>query len=100
MNFLARLKRIRLLILDDFGLRSLSHEEATVLYDILEERYGKGSLIVTSQMRPDGWMGLFEDQVIAEAIMDRIVSRGMEVILEGDSYRKKHKKKLGVEKLN
>ena len=68
LNFMARLKRIRLLILDDFGLRSLSHEEATALYDVLEERYGKGSLIVTSQMSPEGWMGLFEDQVIAEAI--------------------------------
>lgn len=91
LNFMARLKRVRLLILDDFGLRGLSHEEATALYDVLEERYSKGSLIVTSQMRPEGWMGLFEDQVIAEAILDRIVSRGTEVTLKGDSYRKKHK---------
>ena len=92
LNFLARLKRIRLLILDDFGLRGFSHEEATNLYDILEERYGKGSLIVTSQVKPEGWMHLFEDKVIAEAILDRIVSCGTEITLKGDSYRKNHKK--------
>ena len=97
LNFMTKLKRIRLLILDDFGLRNFSHEEATTLYDILEERYNKGSLIVTSQIKPEGWRNLFEDEVIAEAILDRIISCGREVTLKGGSYRKKHKKDQGVE---
>ena len=94
LNFLSRLKRTRLLILDDFGLRNLTHDEATTLYDIFEERYNKGSMIITSQIRPEGWRGLFEDEVIAEAILDRVISCGTEIVMKGGSYRKNHKKEL------
>ena len=55
---------MELLIIDDFGLRNYSHQEANILYEILEDRYKHGSLIMTSQVRPRGWKGLFEDPVI------------------------------------
>ena len=58
--------------------------------DILEERYQKGIVILTSQINPEGWLKLFEDPVIAEAIVDRIVHPSQKIILKGGvSYREK-----------
>ena len=82
-------KRVELLIIDDFGLRNYTHQEANVLYEILEDRYKHGSLIVTSQVRPQGWVSLFEDQVIAEAILDRLTASAQTVEVKGASYRGK-----------
>jgi DNA replication protein DnaC len=77
------------LILDDFALRKYTHDEASVLIDVLEERQSKGVLIVTSQVNPDGWKSLFQDPVIAEAIVDRMTQPAQTVILSGGSYRSK-----------
>src|SRR5207249_3363001 len=78
------------LILDDLGLRNYSHEEATSLMDILEERYHKAPLIVTSQVEPQGWLKLFEDPVIGEAIVDRLIHPSQKITLKGEkSYREK-----------
>jgi DNA replication protein DnaC len=88
---LTRLAKTNVLILDDFGLRNYSHEEATALLEILEERYGKGVIIITSQVDPDGWRGLFQDSVISDAIADRLINPSDNVILTGESYRKRRK---------
>ena len=84
-------KRVELLIIDDFGLRNYSHQEANVLYEILEDRYKHGSLIMTSQVRPQGWVSLFEDQVIAEAILDRLTACAQTVEVKGPSCRGKQR---------
>lgn len=96
LNYLARLSKVRLLILDDFGLRNYSHKEATIFYEILEDRYRKGSVIVTSQVRPQGWTTLFEDKVIAEAILDRLMASAQTIDVKGPSFRPSQadKKKL------
>ena len=94
LSYLNRLKnRVKILILDDFGLRNYSHREATILYEILEDRYRKNSLIVTSQMDPRGWKSLIEDKVIAEAILDRLVAAADVIHIKGSSFRRNHKKK-------
>jgi DNA replication protein DnaC len=93
LNFIRRIKQIPVLILDDFGLRTYTHDEANVLIDLLEERYRKGSVIVTSQVDPKGWSKLFEDPVIADAIVDRLTKPSRHVILKGGSYREKLKQK-------
>jgi DNA replication protein DnaC len=78
------------LILDDLGLRNCTHDEATSLIDILEERYHKASLIVTSQVEPRGWLKLFEDPVIGEANVDRLIHPCQKITLKGDKfYREK-----------
>ena len=82
-------KRVELLIMDDFGLRNYSHQEANVLYEILEDRYKHGSLIMTSQVRPQGWVSLFEDHVIAESILDRLTACAQTVEVKGPSCRGK-----------
>ena len=90
LTYMNRLrKRVELLIIDDFGLRNYSHQEANVLYEILEDRYKHGPLIVTSQVRPEGWKLLFEDQVIAESILDRLTACAQVVEVKGASYRGK-----------
>lgn len=88
---LQKMARINVLILDDFGLRNYGHEEATSLLEILEERYAKGSVIITSQVEPEGWRGLFQDSVISDAIIDRMINPSENVLLTGESYRKKLK---------
>jgi DNA replication protein DnaC len=87
--YIRKINKSDLIILDDFGLRNYTHEEATVLVDILEDRVGRGPVIVTSQVEPQGWLKLFEDPVIAEAIVDRLLNPSQKITLRGGSYREK-----------
>ena len=87
--FIRNLNRAQTLILDDFGIRAYTHDEASILMDILEERYRKLSVIVTSQVDPKGWPKLFDDPVIAEALVDRLINPSQKIILKGGSYREK-----------
>jgi DNA replication protein DnaC len=101
LNFIKKARMQEVLIFDDFGLRNYTHEEAQFLVDLLEERYLKGSVIVTSQVAPSGWLKLFQDPVIAEAIIDRLTKPAMQIHLDAkDSYRSKVKvkKELGEER--
>jgi len=85
---LTKIAKAQVLILDDFGLRNYTHNEAISLLEILEERYNKGTVIVTSQVKPEGWRTLFEDSVISEAIIDRLNNPSEIIVLEGESFRK------------
>jgi len=97
LHYVKGLSKAKALILDDLGLRNYTHEEATSLMDILEERYQKTPLIVTSQVEPRGWLKLFEDPVIAEAIVDRLIHPCQTLTLKGErSYREKIKEKRGL----
>lgn len=89
MGYLSRLAQTKVLILDDWGLRTYTHEEATVLVEILEARAKKGPVIVTSQVNPIAWIKLFEDPAIAEAITDRLQNPSTKITLKGGSYREK-----------
>lgn len=62
LNYVRKLTQSKVLVFDDFGLRNYTHEEATVLVDILEDRHRKGSVIVTSQVEPKGWLKLLRIQ--------------------------------------
>jgi len=100
LHYVKNLTKTKVLILDDLGLRNYTHEEATSLVDILEERYQNGPVIVTSQVEPQGWLKLFEDPVIAEAIVDRLIHPCEKITLNGErSYREKIKEnKIGLKK--
>lgn len=89
LSYMNRLGKVKLLILDDFGLRKYSHKEATVFYELLDDIYRRGSVVVTSQVMPKGWATLFDDKVIGEAILDRLTSNSktIEVMADEDSYR-------------
>ena len=66
LQYIKKLTQVKVLILDDFGLRNYSHDEANVLVDLLEDRHRRGYVIVTSQADPKGWTKLFEDPLIAD----------------------------------
>jgi DNA replication protein DnaC len=89
LAYVKRLTTARVLILDDFGLRNYTHDEANVLVDLLEDRHRKGSVIVTSQADPRGWPKLFEDPLIAEAVVNRLEHPSQRLHLKGGSYREK-----------
>jgi DNA replication protein DnaC len=89
LPLLRQLNKGKVLILDDFGLRSYTHEEATMLVDLLEDRYQRGVVIVTSQVDSRGWTKLFEDPVVAEAIVDRLIHPSQRIVLKGGSYRER-----------
>ena len=78
-----------LLIIDDFGLRRLSAEQSSDLYEILLERHRRTSTIVTSNRGIDEWIPLFDDPILAQSAIDRLAHNAYQLVLEGESYRKR-----------
>ena len=75
------------LIVDDLGLRPLDGDEPIDLYEIIRQRYERGSMIVTSNRALEEWYRLFLDDLIASAAMDRLLHHAHVVVMEGHSYR-------------
>ena len=88
---MKRIRRSKLLIIDDLGLSNYTHKEANVLLDVLEDRYQKCPVVITSQIKPQGWRTLFEDEVRADTTLDRQTACAHIVKVKGDSYRANHK---------
>jgi DNA replication protein DnaC len=86
---LRALGGVQLLILDDWGLEPLDSQSRHDLLEILEERYGRRSTIVTSQLPVDKWHDMIGDPTYADAILDRLVHNAHRVDLTGDSLRRK-----------
>lgn len=86
-----------LLILDDFGLKPLRSSGPEDLYDIINERYEKGSILLTSNRAPSEWPELFGDPFLASAGLDRLAHRAEVIILQGKSFRAQGCPKLAVE---
>jgi DNA replication protein DnaC len=76
-----------LLVVDDLGLRPLEADEPIDLYEIIRQRYERGSMIVTSNRALEEWYPLFLDDLIASAAMDRLLHHAHVVIMEGHSFR-------------
>lgn len=88
---LRKLLAVDLLIVDDFGLDSLDPNESRDAYEIMTERHRAGSMIVTSNRGPDEWLATFADPVRAQAAIDRFTSNAYDLIIEGESYRRRLK---------
>ena len=80
---------VPLLVLDDFGLLDLSIREQTDVYEIVCGRYERRSTVITSNREVDEWFSLFQNPLLASAVIDRLVHRAMRFVLEGPSYRLK-----------
>jgi DNA replication protein DnaC len=83
-----------LLILDDWGLEPLNAEARHDLLEIVEERYGRRSTILTSQLPIDKWHAVIGDPTYADAILDRLVHNAQRIDLTGDSLRRKRASKI------
>ena len=88
---LARIERQQLVILDDFGLQPLDNQNRLTLLEIIEDRHGKGSIIITSQLPVSQWYNIIGEKTVADAILDRIVHQAHRIELKGESMRKKEK---------
>ena len=87
-TLLRRLAKTEVLILDDFGLEVLNAAQRKDLLEVLEDRYGVSSTIVTSQLEPKDWHSVIGDETIADAVCDRLVHNAHRVKLAGESIRK------------
>jgi len=86
--------RPSLLIIDEFGFKTLTQTEAALLFDVVCRRYEKGSIILTSNKTYAQWGEVFFDNaVIATAILDRLLHHSSSYVLKGESYRMKEFKK-------
>src|SRR3954451_5998283 len=88
-RLLKTLGRVQLLILDDWGLSVLSPSERRDLLEIIEDRHGRASTIVTSQVPVEGWHDIIGDPTLADAILDRLVHNAHRLQLTGESMRKR-----------
>lgn len=82
-----------LLILDDFGLKPLHSPGPEDLYEVVNERYEKGSLIVTSNRAFSEWPDLFQSPLLASAALDRLADHAHQIVITGDSYRAKGRRR-------
>jgi DNA replication protein DnaC len=87
-RLLKMLARVDLLILDDWGLAPMLPEQRRDLLEIMEDRHGRGSTIVTSQLPVEHWHEIIGDPTIADAILDRLVHNAHRLTLKGESLRK------------
>jgi len=87
-NFLRKLSKYNLLILDDFGINALSADDATNLLEIIESRVDLSSIIITSQLPVAQWYDYLNNDTVADAILDRIVHSSHRVEIKGVSMRK------------
>lgn len=95
---IARIEKQDLLILDDFGIQPLDAQSRSTLMEIIEDRHGKHSTIVTSQVPVNLWHEVIGEQTVADAILDRIVHNAQKIELKGESLRKKNTNQNEIKK--
>ncbi len=88
-RLLARLARIDVLVIDDFGLAPMRENDRQALLEVLEDRYGNRSTIITSQLPSKAWHDYINDPTVADSICDRVVHNAHRVDLKGPSRRKR-----------
>ena len=89
MKFFDKLAKTSLLILDDFGMAHMDQKQQFDLMEIMEDRHGKTSTIISSQLSISAWYDVISESSIADAILDRVVHTSYRIELEGPSLRKK-----------
>lgn len=89
IKLLNHFERIPLIILDDFGLQPLDQTIRVAMLQILEDRYAKKSVIITSQLPVAKWHAYINEPTLADAILDRLTAKAQRIELKGESMRRK-----------
>lgn len=92
---IAKIERQQLLIIDDFGIQPLDAQGRAMLMEIIEDRHGKGSTLITSQVPVNKWYEVIGEQTMADAILDRLIHSAHRLELKGESLRKMLPNKIG-----
>lgn len=88
-NKLSQLIKIDLLVIDDFGFKKIDQQSAEYLYAIVDARYAIKSIILTSNQAITDWATIFSDPLMDNAILDRLAHHSHQIVIKGESYRKK-----------
>jgi len=89
-KLLTKLAKTNLLIIDDLGIASIHEQERRDLLEIIEDRHGNASTIITSQLPVESWYEQLGDPTIADAILDRLLHNAHKISMKGESMRKMH----------
>ena len=89
---MTKIQKQNLIVLDDFGLQVLDSQTRLILLEILEDRHGRKSTLISSQIPIKKWHEIIGDATIADAICDRIIHSSYKIELKGESMRKKNRK--------
>jgi len=89
LSLLDKISRQHLLILDDFGLKPLDHQQRLDLLDMIEDRHQRCATIVVSQLPVESWYEVIGESTVADAILDRLIHTAYRIELKGESMRKK-----------
>ena len=89
LRFFDKIAKISLFILDDFGLTHLEQQQQFDLLEIMEDRHGKKSTIIASQLPIASWYDFISEATIADAFLDRLIHTSYRIELKGESLRKK-----------
>lgn len=93
---MRRLTQVRLLIIDDFALQPLDATETADFYELTVARHHTASTVVTSNRGPDEWLTMMTDPLLAQSAVDRLISTAHELVIDGDSYRRRQKPTTGA----
>lgn len=93
---LQQLTYPKVLVLDEMGYLPMTREEASLFFRLINRRYERASTILTSNKSFMDWGEIFGDQVIATAILDRLLHHSTTINIKGESYRLKEKRKAGL----
>jgi DNA replication protein DnaC len=93
---LKLLSQPQLLIIDEIGYLPIDRQGANLFFQLVSRRYERGSIIITSNQSLGAWREVFGDQVIASAILDRLLHHSITVNIKGESFRLKEKLKAGL----
>ena len=86
---MTTLERTNLIVIDDWGPEPLTPEQRRDLLEIVDDRYDKGSLLITSQVPVLQWHDVIADPTLADAILDRVIHNAHRIELKGDSLRRR-----------
>jgi DNA replication protein DnaC len=86
---ITRIEKTDLLILDDFGMQPLDTHNRAALMEIIEDRHGKGSTIITAQLPVAQWHDVIGEKTVADALLDRLVHNAYRIEMVGESLRKR-----------
>ena len=90
---MKQLTKVDILAIDDFAFKKLDQFSAELLYAIVDSRYRQNSIIITSNRAITDWLDIFPDPVVANAILDRLAHSAHQIVIEGESFRKKFRPK-------
>jgi DNA replication protein DnaC len=93
---MRKLMRVDLLILDDFALQSLDAMETADFYELVVERHRRASTVITSNRDPAEMLAMMADPLLAQSAIDRLQSAAFELVVEGESYRRRQKPIVGA----